>query len=180
MLVKAQVPLPQLQKSLPAPVERFGEQLAQKILAEVNARQLGYVPALDYFQQLIQQPQHSQQQTTIEPFMLAAAAQIAEITIAYTKREVLNVLAPVFSSVHIETIQVTAFTLPPVRPGSPAALTDLAKHLTPDTAKFELQLTVIQKQAGDDGVEQGVARIARRWLSDKFSDLELTAIRLIS
>ena len=170
ILLKAQVPLNQLQANLPASVDRFGELLAEQVIAYVQEQQLGYFPALDYFQQ---------NNTGVQSFLLDAAVQIADVTIAYTKREVLNALIPVFSTVHIETIHVTAFTLPSVRPACDKSLQDLARHLTPDTVKMELHVSIIQKHDATEGVDKGAARIAHRWLNEKFNHVDIITARLL-
>lgn len=169
MLVKVKVPMEQLQALLPAPVDQFGEMLAKQVVDYEAEHQLAYFPALEFLQQ----------QNIIDQYLLDAAQQIAEASISFTKAEVLNSLIPVFSNVQLDSINSVAFTLPPMRPGNNQVLKALAEHYTPDTVKFELQVSIIQKQASTAGVEEGATRITQRWLSHKFDFIEITAARLL-
>ena len=47
--IKVAVPIALLQKHLPAPIDKLGEQLANEVHKQVVQHKLGYYPALDYF-----------------------------------------------------------------------------------------------------------------------------------
>lgn len=176
MLLRIKVPKQSLQENLPAPIDRFGEQVAKQVMDYDSEHRLGYFPALGFFGQNNEQ---CKDQRGVDAYLLSAAQQIAEVAITHTRKEVLKALLPVFSSVHIESVNVMAFTLPAIRPGNNHAFEKLAAHYTPDTIQFELQVTIIQKHQSVGSLEQGVEKIVRQWLTDKFEHVEITAIRLL-
>lgn len=167
MVITARISMEKLQSRLPASVDRFGEILAQQIIQCEQEQNLGYYPALDYFKV----------QPGIDPYLLDAADQIAEAAIQLCQQEVMAALSPVFSNVRLISPKLLAFGLPPVRPGdAPEAL---ARHYTPDTLKFEIQLSIIQKNGKAEGVEKGARNIVQRWLAERFEQISISSERVL-
>ena len=169
LTIKAKLPREALQQHFPAPVETLGEQLAQQAIDYVQRESLGYDPALEYFQE------HG----GIDAYLLDAAGQMSLLTVTMTKQEVSRVLAPLFSSVRIGTVQSLAYTMPAVRPSQPQAEQLLAEHYLPDKVKFEALVTLLQKKSPEPGIENAAKQIALRWLDEIFPEIEVTSARLL-
>jgi hypothetical protein len=169
LTIKAKLPREALQQHFPAPVGTLGEQLARQVIDYVNQESLGYFPALEYFQE----------QGGIDAYLLDATGQMSLLTVTMTKQEVSRVLQPLFSSVHIGTVQSLAYTMPAVRPSQPQVEQLLAAHYLPDEVKFEAIVTLLQKKPPEPGIENAAKQIALRWLDDIFPEIEVTSARLL-
>jgi hypothetical protein len=170
LTIKAKLPREALQQHFPAPLETLGEQLAQQVMDYAERQQLGYFPALEYFQE------HG----GIDEYLLDAAGQISLLAATMTKQEVGKVLQPLFSSVRIGTVQSQAYTMPPVRPSQARAKTLLAEHYLPDRVKFEVFVTLLQKNPPQGGIENAARQIALRWLDGIFPQVDVTSARLVN
>jgi len=170
LTVKAKLPREALQQHFPAPLETLGEQLAQQVVDYAEQHQLGYFPALEYFQE----------NGGIDGYLLDAAGQISLLAVTMTKQEVARVLQPVFSSVRVGIVQSLAYTMPPMRPAQANAKKLLAEHYLPDTVKFEVFVTLMQKRPPEAGIENAARQIALRWLDEVFPEIEVTSARLIN
>ena len=86
-------------------------------------------------------------------------------------------LRPVFSSVKFISVQTEVFTLPAVRPNTPSALEQLAKHCVPDTVRLVLQVSILRKDndARGDAAEAYARKMIFRWLKGAFEHIEITA-----
>ena len=169
LTVRAKLPRQIFEQYLPAPIEVMSQNLAEKIDQYVQQHKLGYYPALDYFKQ----------GDDIPAYLLDAADQISTVAMSVAQQQVLNLLQPVFSSVRVESMLSLAYALPPVRPGQSNGLQRLTEHLTPDTVKFELYVTLLQKHKAESGIETSAKKIVWRWLGDLFEELEITTARLL-
>jgi len=169
LTIKAKLPREALQQHFPAPVETLGEQLAQQAMDYAAQHQLGYYPALEFFQD----------NGGVDGYLLDAVGQISLLAATMTKQEVARVLQPVFSSVRIGVVQSLAYTLPPVRASQPNAKRLLAEHYLPDKVKFEAFVTLMQKKPPQAGIENAARQIALRWLDEIFPEIEVTSARLI-
>jgi hypothetical protein len=169
LTVKARLPREALQQHFPEPVETLGEQLAQQAMDYADQHQLGYFPALEYFQE----------NGGIDTYLLDAAGQISLLAVTMTKQEVGRVLQPVFSSVRVGVVQSLAYTLPPIRPSQSQAKKLLAEHYLPDTVKFEVFVSLMQKKPPQAGIENAARQIALRWLDEIFPEIEVTSARLL-
>ena len=170
LTVRGRLPHSALEQYLPAPLASLGQQLAKQIDDYANQNTLGYYPALDYFRQ----------QNAVDSYLLDAVDQVAQIAVTITKDEVTRILAPVFSSVRIESVLSLAYALPSVRPGKKNAEQQLALHYIPDVVKFELFVTMLHRHEPEPGMEVGAKKIAWRWLEEAFEDMEITTARLIT
>lgn len=164
---RGRVPSAALRERLPASPYALGADIAQRVHDYAVAHALGYYPALDF----------AQQQGVIEDYLVAALEQIAAISMEYARHQARDKLLGVFSSVNFHSLHATAYTLPTVRMSQPEALAQLAKHYTPDTVKFELIVTVLQKQKMETGLDSFARRAVQRWLEDAFEDFEITSTR---
>jgi hypothetical protein len=90
-------------------------------------------------------------------------------------------LRPIFSSVHFQSIQTVAFSMPKVRPGQTDAKEQLAKHYTPDKVKIELVLTMMRRdsEAQDNRAEPYARKMMYRWLESVFESIEVTSSKAL-
>jgi hypothetical protein len=169
LTVRAKLPEYALQQHLPAPIATLGEQLARQAADYVKEQELGYFPALEYFQQ----------QGGVDAYLLDAAEQISLLAVTMTKQEVIRILTPVFSSVSMGTIQSLAYTMPAVRPNQPHAMKRLAEHYIPDWVKFEMTVSLIQRREPPPDIDRAAKQMAWRWLKEAFDDMDITSARVI-
>ena len=167
--VKITVPIALLQKHLPAPIDKLGEQLANEVHKQVTKQNLGYYPALEYFKG---QPEYP-------AYLLDAVDEVFSLAASITTHKINEVLVPIFSNVKINNIQCMAYALPQVRPGKPNAKQQLAQHYTPNILKFELLVSVLQKQSPQEGFEKYADNTVYRWLSEVFESVEIASARLL-
>ena len=58
---------------------------------------------------------------------------------------------------------------------------DLARHFTPDAVKFELVVSIFQKEdKTTEGFEKYADNTVYRWLSEVFEDVQIFSARLVS
>jgi hypothetical protein len=169
LTVRAKLPRYALQQHLPAPIENLGEQIAQQVMDYVKQNDLGYFPALEYFQE----------RGGVEAYLLDAAEQISLLAVSMTKQEVERILQPVFSSVKVGTVQSLAYTMPTVRPNQPHVLKRLAEHYIPDSVKFEVTVSLIQRREPAPDIERAAKQMAWRWLKDAFEEMDITSARRV-
>ena len=171
-----------------ASLQTLGEQLAQQVHAYVQREGLGYYPPLDFFfpQNMNEhkvngqsEGEYQQDQPCIEPYLLDAVQEVAQWAVDMGRREILSLLQPVFSSVVIDNIQPIAFTMPTARFGHSGSLQQLAQHYTPNNLKFDLTLTMLQKQEAEAGLEKAASHMVVRWLGEPFQHIEVTSSRLV-
>lgn len=167
--VKVAVPIALLQKHLPAPIDKLGEQLAGEIHKQVVESGMGYYPALDYFRDQVRFP----------AYLLDAVDEVSALAAELATRRISEVLVPIFSNVKVNNIQCLAYALPGIRPGMPAAKTALAKHCTPNLLKFELVVSVLQKSPPQEGFKKYADNSVYRWLSEVFETVDITSARLL-
>jgi len=167
--VKLAVPVSTLQKHLPAPIDKLGGQVANEVDKHVTSQDLGYYPAIEYFVE----------RDSFPTYLLDAMQEVSTLTIDIVSRTIKDTLVPIFSQVQMNNIQCLAFSLPSVRPGKPNAMRDLATHFTPNAVKFELVVSVLQKQKTVEGFEKYADNTVYRWLSEVFEDVQIFSARLI-
>lgn len=167
--LRARLKSADLLQRLPASPYTLGDNLARSVHEFALRDNLGYYPALDYLKK----------RAAVEDYLLNAVEQVAAETAHLVRQRVVDRLTPIFSSVRFQSLQITAFALPPVRPGQPQALSQLARFYTPDTVKCDLLLTLIRRQQSDEGLERYAKATAQRWLADDFAEFEITSARLL-
>jgi len=168
--VKLAVPVTTLQKHLPAPIDKLGGQIANEVDKRVARQSLGYYPAIDFF--IAEQD--------FPGYLLDALQEVAELAIDIVASSISELLVPVFSNVQINNIQCLAYSMPSVRPGKPHALRQLAEHFTPTAVKFELVVSILQRQKSIEGFEKYADNTVHRWLSDAFEGVEIFSARLLN
>jgi hypothetical protein len=160
-----------LQPYLPCSADIIGKTLAD--IAEGYAREsrTGYYPAIDFFRT----------QENVDPDLIASAEQVAWLVSKLAREIIQSKLRPVFSSVHFQSIQTLAFTMPRIRPGQPDAKQQLAKHYTPDKVKIELVLTMMRRdsEAQDNRAEPYARKMMFRWLESAFESIEVTSSKAL-
>lgn len=167
--VKLAVPISTLQKHLPAPIDKLGGQIASEVDKRVVQQSLGYYPAIDYFIE----------QEDFPGYLLDAIKEVSELTVDIVASTIRELLVPIFSNVQVNNIQCLAFSMPSVRPGKSNASRDLALHFTPNAVKFELVVSVFQKEKSAEGFEKYADNTVYRWLSDVFEGVEIFSARLL-
>ena len=166
---KVVVQITLLQKHLPAPIDKLGEQLANEVHKQAMNHNLGYYPALDYFKD----------QEEFPAYLLDAVGEVCSLATGIATQKINEVLVPIFSNVKISNIQCMAYALPGVRPGKPNAIAILAKHYTPNILKFELVVSVLQKQSPEEGFQKYADNTVYRWLEEVFESVEINYARLL-
>jgi len=167
--VQVVVPVIMLQKHLPAPIDKLGEQLANEVHKQVTESGLGYYPALDYFRD----------QQAFPVYLLDAVDEVSLLASEIVTQKISDVLVPIFSNVKIANIQCQSFALPAIRPGMPDARKSLAKHYTPNQLKFEMVVSVFQKNSPQEGFEKYADNTVYRWLSEIFEKVKIFWARLL-
>lgn len=168
--VKLEVPVNVLQKHLPAPIDKLGGQVANEVDKRVQRQGLGYYPAIEYF---------VEGEEGFPAYLIEALQEVSLLAIDIVSSTVNELLVPIFSQVKISNVQCLAFGLPAVRPGKPDALRDLAKHFTPNAVKFELVVSVLQKDQAPEGFEKYANNTVYRWLSESFDSVEIFSARML-
>ena len=152
------------QHSVASP-EIVGGELAKQVMEYAREQKLGYYPALDFFRS----------QGGVDAELLDAAESIGWLACNLAREEVTRKTRPVFSSVSFLAVQSLAYTMPTVRPGQPNVYTRLAEHYTPNGVKLDLDVSLIQKQPADEGIERFSRQVVSRWLKHSFKTLEVSA-----
>lgn len=165
--IDVQLKADDLQPYLPCSADIIGKTLAD--IADEYAREhkTGYYPAIDFFKT----------QDNVDPDLIASAEQVAWLVSKLAREIIQSKLRPVFSSVHFQSIQTLAFSMPRIRPGQADAKQLLAKHYTPDKVKIELVLTMMRRdsEAQDNRAEPYARKMMFRWLESAFESIEVTS-----
>lgn len=150
---------------LPAEATKAGRELAAFVDRYCREHQLGYYPAIEYFRQV---PEADQQ-------LIDAAEKLAWEVSKKAREQVLSRLRPVFSNVKVQSVQMASSALPPVRPGQPSALDQLAAHYAPNRVRMELLASLLRKDADQrsEAMEGYARKMVFRWLSGLFDDVEV-------
>lgn len=162
---RARLPHALLEHYLPASPVIVGKALAEAVQDYVDAHDLGYYPALDYF--------HTHGK--IDKELLDAVEHIAWRANSLVHDEVRTRLSGVFARVQFGSLQSVVFTLPPVRPGNAGTHGALLQHFTPDTVMLDLRLGLFQRGAVREGLDALARIMVIRCLKPAFADLSITA-----
>ena len=158
-----------LRNDIPGSVVDLGKLVAKKIDAFVRENKLGYYPALSYFSDT----------DAVEPFLLNAIDQVAEVVQRVSHLQLMEVLEPIFSSVSMKDIQNQVYSLPKIRLKDPLVIEKLNQHYCADTISFELQVSLIQRDSNTEFLEAKVKKMLMRWLTDVFNDVNITSVRVL-
>lgn len=147
-----------------------GEELARQVDDYAREHQLGYYPALEFFEAL----DHG-----IDADLIDTVRGIAWFVSNLAQTEINQRLRAAFSDVAIQDLRLLAFTMPQARPSQPNALYELGRHFTPDTVKAVLQLSNIEKRADLEGMDKLAEHKVVRWLEPHFESVEITTSHLV-
>ena len=152
--------------------EKAGEELAMAVHKYSNENNLGYYPAIDYFEQL----------ESFDKDLIEKIEKLSWQVSKFARQEIQKRLRPIFATVKFQSVQTEAYSLPGVRPGQESALERLSEHYTPDTFKVELKLSMLRKESDQrEGAAEGYARkMMFRWLGDLFESIEVTSSRVVT
>jgi len=93
-----------------------------------------------------------------------------------------NVNKPNVNKLYIAKTAVTvtlAYAMPPVRMSQRNARSLLARHFLPNTLKFELLLSLIQRQPPVEAIADRMNNMVFRWLDEGFDAIEINSVRYI-
>ena len=169
--VDVQLKPEKLQQHLPCSANIIGKTLAAIAVEYEQENKTGYYPAIDFFKTL----------DDVDPDLIESAEQVAWLVSKLARETIQKQLRPIFSSVHFQSIQTLAFSMPRVRPNKKDASEQLSKHYTPDTVKIELVLTMLRRdsEAQDDRAEPYARKMMFRWLESSFESLEVTSSKAL-
>ncbi len=168
--LRLKLPTSALRSEVAANPEIVGQTLADAVIAFERKHRLGYYPALDFYRS----------QTDFDAELLNAIDGIAWIACQMAHKEVVRSLRGAFSRVSIDSIQSAVHLLPPVRPNQLNAAFKLAQHFTPDSVKLVVNVSVLQRHAGQEGLTGYTRKMAWKWLTEKFERVEVLHAELIS
>lgn len=169
MMITATVPCESIERHVAADPRVIGEQLAEQVILYESKHKLGYYPALDFFLE----------NGGLDSELLQALDSLSWVVAGMVRNEIRMRMRPVFSRLIFENIQLTAYTIPAVRPHQPNARKELAVHFTGVTVKTSLIATLIQKFINSTMAEKMAASMARRWLENRFEKLEISGVRTV-
>ena len=158
-----------LEKHLPASAEVVGETLTEDILKHVKQQNLGYFPAIDYFEK----------QGVMDEDLIDAAETIAWFAAKLAREEVQIKLRPFFSKIEFQSVKCTAFGMPSVRPNQIDAWQALVEHYTPNQVKIDVLASVLKKNNQQQGMANWAKQLFRRNLAGSFEQLEITASSIV-
>lgn len=158
-----------MQRHMSASPYVVGEELARQISGYARDHELGYYPAIDFFQQ----------NGGIEKDLLDAAGNISWLVTNMVREEVRIRLRSVFSSIKFESLQTRAYTMPGIRPGQNNAYQLLVDHYTPDQVRVNIIASLIRKRESTHEAELLARHQVCRWLKNRFENLEITNVQAI-
>ena len=169
LTISATLPHAVIQQHVPGSVVDLGKIIAKNIDLYVREHQLGYYPALSYFADT----------DAVEAFLLDAVDQVADVVQRLSEQSILDVLIPIFSSVHIDSLRNKVYALPAMRLKDKKVIEKLNRHYCADTISFELQVTLIQREENTESLESKVKKMVMRWLTEVFEEVDITSVRLL-
>lgn len=158
------VPHEMLESQLASSVEVVGKALTGQVVDSVKKHNIGYFPALDYFEK----------QGDLDDDLIDAAETISWFAAKIAREEVQRKLRPFFSTISFQSVQCTSYSIPPIRPNQPDAYQALLAHYTPDTIKLDIIATVLKKHHKPEGLANWAKQLFRRNLEGSFDKFEIT------
>jgi len=144
-----------------------GAEIARHVSTYTQENNLGYYPAVEYFQDL----------GVIEPELFAALKSVSWLVTTMSMDVIHTGLRSYLRRIDFGSNQMIATTLPPIRPGSENAIHQLALHYTPDQLRMSLHGELKQSENTKSAaiLEETKVNI-KRWLDDKFIYAEVNDI----
>jgi hypothetical protein len=151
-----------LEQHLVSSATVVGEALTESVLASVKKNSIGYFPALEYFQN----------QGDLDDDLMDAAETIGWFSSKIAREEVQNKMRPFFSTLHFQSVQTMAFTMPTVRPNKHNAHQSLIDHYTPNVVKLDIVASLLKKEQLK-GIANWAKQLFRRNLENSFDEIEV-------
>lgn len=129
-------------------VQRVVKQLSHSMIEHVRAKELGYCPALSYFQD----------QNAIDSELIAGLENIIWLAGQHLQSMLTVKLNPLFSMFAIKRMQCMAHMLPNIRVRSADAEQKLADYLRPTRFVVEMELGLVQKHNIHEAIERFVSK----------------------
>lgn len=169
--VSLQVSVPEaaLERHLAASPRIVAENLAEQVMRYEREHQLGYYPAIDFFQQ------HG----GVESELIDALENISWVLTSMVRNEIRLRLRPVFSQLKIESLKTLAFTMPTVRPSQQNDHMRLIEHFSATSVKANLIATLLQKIVDNESAEKMTKSMCYRWLKEHFSHVDVTSVHVL-
>ena len=147
-------------------VSGMGNTLAEAVSVVTEQEDLGYFPALSFFQG----------RDDFDQAMLDSALHIYHMVSDVARETVRANLRTLLKGIEVDQVQAVAETLPRVRPGTIDARHQLARHYTPSTIRLHL---VGEPRETEDGFPSSdiVARHIHTLLGQRFQAVKITSVR---
>lgn len=167
--LQVSVPETALERHLAASPQVVAENLAEQVMRYEQEHQLGYYPAVEFFQQ------HG----GIEPELIDALENISWVLTSMVRNEIRLRLRPMFSLLKIESLKTLAFTMPVVRPGQANVKAELVKHFSVNTVKVNMIATMLQKIIDQNAAAKMAESMCYRWLKEHFESVTVTSVHVL-
>lgn len=164
------VPISSLERHVAASPLVIGEQLAADVHNYVIKQNIGYYPAIDYFEA----------NGGIDAELISAAHHISWIISGMVRNEIRIRMRPVFSNIKFESIQTMAFMMPKCRPNQANAKAALVAHYTINTVKATIRATLIQRFHDASVAERMAREMAYKWLGEHVEKLEICSAKCLT
>ncbi len=177
--LQVQIPPHFLERHLPASPSSVGAALAQQVDTYQQEQQLGYYPALEFFQRMQAQGDSIH---PVEVDALDTAHNIAWLAGNSVREEIMLHLRDVFSYLEFESLQCLAFTMPSVRPQHAEAHKHLSAHYTPIVFRCSVMVSEFyklkeasQKALLEQDMEGAARKKVLRHLAPIFASVAITS-----
>lgn len=154
-----------------AATEVVAKELARQIAIYEKDKNLGYYPALEFFQDTA---------TTVDADLLEAVDNLAWLATRLVREEVRKRLRPIFSSLRFDTMQNLVYTMPKARPGKTGSTEKLIQHFTPNKVRLELTAKIVNRDGPGKDLKRYTSHLVFRWLKEHFDSIEVTNCRQLS
>jgi len=161
--LKVKIPDQSLQQYLASSASVVGEALTEAVLKSLKENDVGYFPALEYFQN----------QGELDDDLMDAAETIGWFAAKLAREEVQSKMRGFFSTLHFQSVQTVAFTMPSVRPNKHNAHQALIEHYTPNVVKLDIVASVLKKDQLE-GMANWAKQLFVRNLENSFEEIEVT------
>lgn len=146
-----------------------GEHMATALMDFEREQRLGYFPAMDYLRG----------RDDFDQELINAVDGLAWIACQQSRTTTVSRLRPVFTHVEVDTVHSEVHLMCAVRPRQPNTFLELAQHFTPDSVRIVLRVSLLQKQPGHKGLEGYARKMAWKWLSEHFDNVEVIQAQML-
>ena len=149
-------------------LEKIAEEIANEVISYAETNKLGYIPAIDFFQN----------NGGIDKDLLDVTESVSWVLSNTIRNDFRVCLRPVFSNIKFEALQLNAYTMPKVTLHDADLRQKLIKHFMLNKIKINFNATLIQKMIDTEHVGDMAKEITYRRLSEHFNEVEISAFRL--